>query len=668
MIHRPRIGRFRESVARAALVVGLGLGASACQKAPPPDAHLGEAARLLQSDPRRALTELDQAREPASGPAELLRGLAYEGLQDYARAEQSLEKAGAQLPDPAVRLALVRVRVMLGKLEEARRGIDEVGGSLATDFGAVLLEALLANDEPRARASLQRLDAWGTSTSPDAGARSVPAELHFARATLLAGLGEPDRARAARQEAERASLESERTALALVALAVRAGRRDLAALLLGRLAKEVHAPQPLAQCAALSHSLGANELTGRFLALLPDRPDDTAILRIRAEHQFLTGAPAAMSTLERALKVTKDQRSPEYARLQLMLAESLVRKGDRARARTELQRLQQLQPGSLATVLTLARLDLVEGQSRAAVARLTPLAKAGAPAAVYELLGAAALEAKDLPAATAHLEAALRLEPGNLRTLSTLVELDEKAGGRAAAAKRVRAEVAKAPKHAELWLMLARLTDDPQKPAEVEGVLRQALASVPGDVRLWSALRAVQERRGARDEALATLREAEQKNPRSAAVLAEVASFLARTGDAKQAVTYYERVLRLAEGDVVTLNNTAMLYAEELGDPAKAVELAERAHRLAPDQPAVTDTLAWALFRRGAKGDLERSRKLLQPIAAGSSSATVQYHLGALLLAAGDVEQGKRHLREALALPGEFPAAAAARQALAEAR
>jgi tetratricopeptide (TPR) repeat protein len=74
----------------------LGLGAPACSKAPPPDVHLGEAARLVQSDPQRALAEIDQARDPGSGSAELLRGLAYEGLQDYARAEQSLEKARGQ--------------------------------------------------------------------------------------------------------------------------------------------------------------------------------------------------------------------------------------------------------------------------------------------------------------------------------------------------------------------------------------------------------------------------------------------------------------------------------------------------------------------------------------------------------------------------------------------
>jgi len=646
----------------------LGLGAPACSKAPPPDVHLGEAARLVQSDPQRALAEIDQARDPGSGSAELLRGLAYEGLQDYARAEQSLEKARASLADPAVRLALVRVRVMLGKLEEARRGIDEVIGALSADLGALLLEALLANDAPRARASLQRLEAWAKPPSLDAGAHLVPAELHLARATLLARLGELDRVRAARQDADRAGLDSERSAMALVALAIRAGQRELAAQLLARLAKELHDPHSLAQGAALSHAIGAHEITGRFLALLPDRPDDAVTLRIRAEHQFLTAAPSAMVTIERALRATPDQRSAQYARLQLMFAECLVRKGDRARARVELEKLRQLQPGSLPTALTLARLDLIEGQPRAAATRLGPLAKRGAPAAVYELLGVAELEAKDLVAATAHLEEALRLEPGNVKTLSTLVELDERAGRRAEAVKRVRREVEKAPKRADLWLLLARLTDDPRAPAAAEGVLREALASVPGDVRLWSTLRALQERRGARDEALATLREAEQKNPRSAAVLAEIASFLARTGDARQAVAYYERVLRLAEGDVVTLNNTAMLYAEDLGDAAKAVELAERAHRLAPDQAAVTDTLAWALFKRRGKGDLERARRLLQQIDSPSASATVKYHLGAVLLAAGEAAEGKRLLREALAAPGEFADAPAARKALAEAR
>jgi hypothetical protein len=255
---------------------------------------------------------------------------------------------------------------MLGKLEEARRGIDEVIGALSADLGALLLEALLANDAPRARASLQRLEAWAKPPSLDAGAHLGPAELHLARATLLARLGELDRVRAARQDADRAGLDSERSAMALVALAIRAGQRELAAQLLARLAKELHDPHSLAQGAALSHAIGAHEITGRFLALLPDRPDDAVTLRIRAEHQFLTDAPSAMVTIERALRATPDQRSAQYARLQLMFAECLVRKGDRARARVELEKLRQLQPGSLPTALTLARLDLIEGQPRAA--------------------------------------------------------------------------------------------------------------------------------------------------------------------------------------------------------------------------------------------------------------------------------------------------------------
>ena len=46
-------------------------------------------------------------------------------------------------------------------------------------------------------------------------------------------------------------------------------------------------------------------------------------------------------------------------------------------------------------------------------------------------------------------------------------------------------------------------------------------------------------------------------------------------------------------------NNLAWLYSEHGGDKEKALELAQRAKEAAPDDPHISDTLGWILYKRG---------------------------------------------------------------------
>ncbi|MBN2192620.1 MAG: tetratricopeptide repeat protein [Polyangiaceae bacterium] len=642
------------------------LGVAACKKGPPPDPHFLEGVRLVESDPQRALTELAQAREPEAGRVLLAKGLAYEGLREYVEAEAQLERAVKLVNEPGSWIPLARVRLMLGKLEGAREVVDRMAPKVPADLGTLLLEAVLANDEKRARAALSHLNGWPEAARTDAGPPSVPAEFHYARAGLLHRLRDPAAAQAEKAAAERAKFTEDSAAVALATLAARAGQRDLALSVLARVAATSHDQVVLRQSAVLSHALGAHALTGKALAVLPVAADDSALLALRAEHQYMTGAAEATLALRRAVQAVKDPHASEYTRLELMLADALLRQGKRDQARAELERLSKLNPKSLETQLALSRIDLIEGKVAEAIARLAPLARPGAPAAAYEVLAAAELEAEKPDAARGHLEEALRLSPQNHRTLSTLVSLYLRTGKREDAVSRLRAAIQRDPKQAATWLLLADVHRDLGKPELAETVIREALGTLPHSVQLWSVLAHSQIRRQAEKEALDTLRQAEQHNPNEVLISAEIAALLTKMGQSKEAITYYERVLKVAEGDVITLNNTAMLYADRIGNPAKAVELAEKAHRLAPASPAVTDTLGWALFLRSGSGDLERAQKLLESIGAKSADATVKYHLGRVLIAAGDGDRGRLMLREALTMPGEFPDAEAARRALTE--
>ena len=111
----------------------------------------------------------------------------------------------------------------------------------------------------------------------------------------------------------------------------------------------------------------------------------------------------------------------------------------------------------------------------------------------------------------------------------------------------------------------------------------------------------------------------------------------------------YQRVLQIDANNSVALNNLAWVLGET-NDP-KAIEYAEQAHRIAPFNPSVMDTLGWALTRNGqAKRGLELLR-MASAMAPGS--ADIRLHLAKAMIETGD----KAGAREALAPLSKLDAA-----------
>jgi tetratricopeptide (TPR) repeat protein len=74
--------------------------------------------------------------------------------------------------------------------------------------------------------------------------------------------------------------------------------------------------------------------------------------------------------------------------------------------------------------------------------------------------------------------------------------------------------------------------------------------------------------------------------------------------------------------------------------------LAQKAKSLMPDVPSISDTLAWVMYK---KGNYSGAIPLLRDCVKKSpNSAQFHYHLGLVLLAAGQKEPGKTELQAAL--------------------
>jgi tetratricopeptide (TPR) repeat protein len=109
----------------------------------------------------------------------------------------------------------------------------------------------------------------------------------------------------------------------------------------------------------------------------------------------------------------------------------------------------------------------------------------------------------------------------------------------------------------------------------------------------------------------------------------------------EQAKTAFAKVLDAAPDDVITLNNLAWLLSKE--DPAKAIEYAERALKLAPAAPTVMDTLGTLLLNQG---QTDRALQLLkQASEKAPEDLNIRYHWAQALVRSGDKEQARKILK-----------------------
>jgi len=124
--------------------------------------------------------------------------------------------------------------------------------------------------------------------------------------------------------------------------------------------------------------------------------------------------------------------------------------------------------------------------------------------------------------------------------------------------------------------------------------------------------------------------------------------------DYASASKHYRVLVDAQPNNPGVLNNLAWTSAQNK-DP-KAIEYAEKAYKLAPDQAAIIDTLGGLLIE---KGDTARGVELLQKASSlAPQSALIRFNLAKALIAAGKKDEAKKQLDELAKLGEKFPAQA----------
>ena len=144
------------------------------------------------------------------------------------------------------------------------------------------------------------------------------------------------------------------------------------------------------------------------------------------------------------------------------------------------------------------------------------------------------------------------------------------------------------------------------------------------------------------------LRERLRATPDDLRVRLMFAEGLQSAGRTADALDEYERVIAGDGRNIIALNNAAWL-AHEAGAPG-ALEYAERARSLAPENPAVLDTYGWLLTESGRAreglAELERAAGMVP------RSLEIRYHLAVAQAETGSNDAARRTIEMLLAEAG----------------
>jgi tetratricopeptide (TPR) repeat protein len=137
-----------------------------------------------------------------------------------------------------------------------------------------------------------------------------------------------------------------------------------------------------------------------------------------------------------------------------------------------------------------------------------------------------------------------------------------------------------------------------------------------------------------------------------------LAGILQEQGLNEDALMHYEYVLGRDRNSVVALNNAAWLYNED--QRPEALSLAQRAERLAPDNPAVLDTLGWILAGQERYGEAMVFAEKAAQLA--PQSPEIRYHAALVQARVGRSGEARAALEALLA---EYPAFSGRNEAVA---
>lgn len=328
----------------------------------------------------------------------------------------------------------------------------------------------------------------------------------------------------------------------------------------------------------------------------------------------------------------------------LELAKQYMRTGQKQKAQTLVQRLQVEHAGNPEVLDLLGQVQLANGNNDAALDTYKKLALAipSSPLAHYRL-GVLQFAMKDNAGAAASFRKALSLKADHVDAQLALAIIQAQEGKYAEAIDIARKIQKGHERSQEGYALEGDVLMVQNKPADALKVYEKGFASSktgPMVIKLHNAL----ERTGKEKEGEQLIIRWLRDQPADSVVRLYAAQLNLRKKQNRAAIQQFEAVLQHDEKNVVALNNLAFAY--QIEKDSRALQYAEKAYALAPDNPSIMDTLGWIL---NEQGQTARALPILQKAAAlAPQMMEVRFHLALALFKSGDKAKAKQELEQVL--------------------
>jgi putative PEP-CTERM system TPR-repeat lipoprotein len=309
----------------------------------------------------------------------------------------------------------------------------------------------------------------------------------------------------------------------------------------------------------------------------------------------------------------------------------------------------------------LAATQLAAKEPRQAIQSLNRMAQVLPKSPDAQLrLAQAQLDAGDIKAARQHVNRAVELAPNWPMAQRASVMLALGPENNPVLALQTAQALQKRPATADLgWELQGDVDEAQSRHAAAAQAYRQALRKAPTSPRA-SALHRVLLQQAQGNEARQWEQEWLTSHPGDPYFLQYLAESASQRGDLATAEAHYRTLLKAQPNDMTLLNNLAYVLVQRKNPEALAT--AERAVLLAPYQPAVLDTFAFALAeakQHERAASVMRVAVDLAPQAGGFRLTLARY-----LISAGKKDKARDELKR-LTLPGtNFPEREAAEKLL----
>lgn len=342
------------------------------------------------------------------------------------------------------------------------------------------------------------------------------------------------------------------------------------------------------------------------------------------------------------------------------LVDLLIRVKRMDKALATAKDLESRLPDQVAVLAALGRAYLASGErakARTLFDRMTRVA--GFDADQQHQIARYQIAAGNPDGARYNLDKALNADPNHMGARALLVELELNKGDFAKAEQHATTVQTRFPSSSLGYRLLG---DVALARGNTQGAVGfyQAAYNKQNDTENALRLSLAHQRAGQARAAIDLLNKLWRARPAEDGLGRALAEIYLSNNDLRSAKTIYLQLLQTFPNDPILHNNLAEVL-RRLGDPA-ALQYAERAFALAPQDAMVNDTLGWILVGQARfDAGLQRLReaRLRNP-----QDPNIRYHLAYVLSQTGRQEEARTELRAALKEYPQFESVAEARRLL----